>query len=1736
MIQGMFKRENWLVTGLLVLIVALGAYFRFTGTGWDDFVQFHPDERFMTGYIGIQLGRVERDRGSLVFTDGNEQAQAEHCFSQYPETNGLGGYFDARCSDMNPHNIDAGHFAYGTFPPFLAYWTAGILNTLFQTDYFLEYDAFPLLMRTMSAIYDTIVIVVVFGIGLELRGKWTGILAAALYSGAVLPIQIAHFATADGMANMWVALMLYFSLRIQRQGGWVNYTLAGLTFGAALASRFNVAPAVLAIMMASGLRMLPIFERNLPASERSRMFLREFGGLVVAGFFTLLIFRIFNPYAFMGPSFFGLMPNMRWIEDLGQARIETSPSNGAPPQWQWVGRVPYLFPFSNMVLWGMGIALGLTGWIAAVWSVVRIARGKVGALVTLPLVAWIAVYFAFIGGNFVTSMRYFLPLYPPLAGLAAYGLIGVLNWAKRRQTNSRISPVIRRRIAYGLIGLVTGFTLLWAGMFTNIYRHMATFTQAAHWIWENLHGDFAMQIEGAPEGTPLINIALTNSIGRQNDILGNSTQIHPSYPQSALFKPLYSGEISAITAPRIGDYESTSGDTTLRVWVTDFATGITLADTTLTDDFDYDRMAVGRSYTIPLDPPLLVEAGKSYQFNTQVLSGNALVTSGTVMAWEGSWDEPMPPQACTLPFGVTLAQDPPSGLLRPEDCAKRNTTYSLITTTQMEVVREDEEDKRLLMIDVLEHSDYLIIGTNRRYDSQSRIPQRWPLTNRYYEALFNGELGFELIKEFQETFELGPLRVSDQYLPTYDAPAWLNEFEAEEAFHVYDHPAVFIFKKSDNFNASAMQEVLNEVALTRPGGAAGGTIFGPVVWSVETATSSPTALTLPDALANAQKLGGTWSERFFRDSLINTNQLVAVVVWYVTVWALGMAVWPILYHAFAGLSDRGYAISRYFAMVFIGFIAWAASSSAAWPLWNGGGLWGITLTLAIISAILAYRSRVEIGQFLREKIRLLLITEVLTLILFAIMLGVRLSNPDIWTSGFGGEKPMDFAYFNGVLRSTAFPPVDPWFTGGYINYYYYGYVVVGVPTLMLGVIPATAYNLILPTIFAAAGISAFCAAYSLVDHWRERRMTFDSRYRMTRLGNPMIAGIAALMMAVLLGNLDTPRVLLKGLASMGGYDDQINLQRFLEDEYKTTNNGLPPTDIQAAEIAQRAANAGFSDNLRYELHVASTQWSAVFQGFNRWREGQGLAIGADRWFWAPSRVITESVGGLAITEMPFFTFVYGDLHAHMITMPMTLFAICFVVNEVLLAGREKRRWTSRWVALILAGGLVGLLRAANTWDYPTFLVLGIAGLGYALWMRWRTFNRVFFLDVFFTLGTFVVAGMLSARPYTTWYASTYESVKLWEGTKTPLWAYWQIHGLFLFILTSVLVWETARWLRTAKVRALRGRMWFVLAVGLITCGLLVLSVIAAIVDYQVALITIPLIIWIALLFFRPDQSAAMRVVLALMGLAVVLTLAVEVVVLDGDSGRQNTVFKFYIHVWMLFSVASGAALAWLIQASEGWRRNLAIPWHLAGGILFFTALLFPITATLGKAVFRLSPEVGATLDGDAFMAATTDYHENYGVPIDMSLDYEAIRWLQDNVQGTPTIMEGRTRLEEYFWGGRISIHTGLPAVIGWNYHQRQQRTLPSLEQFVWQRVANVNHFYNTTDTLDAWRILMAYDVEYVVVASLERVNYGDAGGLSKFEAMVADGWLERAYVVNGTPIIYRVLKNNGPGVYLASLP
>jgi uncharacterized membrane protein len=150
-----------------------------------------------------------------------------------------------------------------------------------------------------------------------------------------------------------------------------------------------------------------------------------------------------------------------------------------------------------------------------------------------------------------------------------------------------------------------------------------------------------------------------------------------------------------------------------------------------------------------------------------------------------------------------------------------------------------------------------------------------------------------------------------------------------------------------------------------------------------------------------------------------------------------------------------------------------------------------------------------------------------------------------------------------------------------------------------------------------------------------------------------------------------------------------------------------------------------------------------------------------------------------------------------------------------------------------------------------------------------------------------------------------------------------------------------------------------------------------------------------------------------------------------------------------------------------------------------------------------------------FMAYATYPQDN--LEMDLNQDYQAIRWMQEHVTGSPVIVEANLR-DLYRWGSRYSIYTGLPGVVGWEWHQQQQRAVLS-GSMISDRIQEVNFFYQTTDLDLAADFLRRYDVGYIILGQQERAHYSGPG-LEKFDA--ADGVLWKSVYRQGDTVIYEV--------------
>ena len=557
----------------------------------------------------------------------------------------------------------------------------------------------------------------------------------------------------------------------------------------------------------------------------------------------------------------------------------------------------------------------------------------------------------------------------------------------------------------------------------------------------------------------------------------------------------------------------------------------------------------------------------------------------------------------------------------------------------------------------------------------------------------------------------------------------------------------------------------------------------------------------------------------------------------------------------------------------------------------------------------------------RERRTYFLLVEGLFLAFFVFDLLIRLGNPDLWHPWKGGERPMDFSYLNAVLKSTAFPPYDPWFAGGYINYYYYGFVYIGALIKWLGIVPSVAYNLIIPTVFSMTVMGAFSVGWNLVNTSRSITQKFKGLIKSI----PFITGIAAAFAVGVLGNLGTLRMIYRGyqmLAAPGG-------------------------NIEGANIFSRII------------------WTV--QGALMSMTGSSLPYGIADWYWFPSRVIPAPNDVEPITEFPFFTVLYGDPHAHLFALPLTILALAWGISILFARGWGSRELDSRWksifrvvISLIVGGLAIGALRPTNTWDFPVYLVFGLFTVGYVYWKYAQPSPLVTQLAnglpdsikrILITLLAIIILGIsafLLYQPYANWYVQGYTSIAFWKGSHTPFWSYLTHWGVFLFIIIAWMLWETREWMAHTPLVELRKLSLYrgLIAVGVLLVFIWIVAL--QIIGISIAWMVILMMIWTGILLFRPGSSDANKAVLVMIGSGLALTLMVEIIVLVGDIGRMNTVFKFYLQVWTLLGLSAAAVFGWTLKSITQWTPRWQFAWKATVIVLVAAAVFVPLIGNNSK--------------------------------------------------------------------------------------------------------------------------------------------------------------------------------------------
>jgi YYY domain-containing protein len=882
-----------------------------------------------------------------------------------------------------------------------------------------------------------------------------------------------------------------------------------------------------------------------------------------------------------------------------------------------------------------------------------------------------------------------------------------------------------------------------------------------------------------------------------------------------------------------------------------------------------------------------------------------------------------------------------------------------------------------------------------------------------------------------------------------------DDSDVEESLTVYDHPQVRIFRKSEEWSTHDAWHLLHQ-ALGEGG--------------VPRRVIDPSTENLMLSAAERESViqSGTWAE------IVDASRLSTagtVLLWYLALQAAALAAVPMLWLLLPSLPDRGYALAKTAGLLGIGWGAWVMASLGLMPF----GPASIALVFAaalLVAGTVTLRHGRALMTDLRQRWRWVVGAEALLLTGFGSMLWLRALNPDLWVPGRGGEKPMELAMFIAILRTQWFPPHDPWFAGGVMHYYYLGYVPWAAITRLLAIQPEVAFNLTLVSVFAILVVAVWSAAAALiVPILRLDRPSATESWR------PIVLALPAPIVVGVLGNLDFVRRLGRG-------------------EWAGDS---PPG------WAERIGDPGL---------IAVGVWRALTQSHS---------LPPDA-YWAPSRVIPNTVN-----EFPYFSFLFGDLHAHVLAMPVVAACLVVAVGIATSPAHGSRGtallatlggWRRSLAAALLAGFLTSMLLASNSWDYPPAVLIivvaaairGISGGGTAA--PWRLVRDLFVFSLLV-----VLASRLLVWPFLARFGSLAPQVL--PGVEvTALGDYLAIHSVMLFAI--------AGYMSMAVWRAI-SRLWIRQRWGKVAASVALFSIVSAFLTAMITGHLVPFLIagiaCVGVGMVRHGRQPAHLLLISVVGVAFGLALAVERFRLGNDIGRMNLVFKLYLHAWQLLAVSAAVSAIVLITemsrpiprgGSALLRRVGGGAWLLMLTLLTIGALAYPLLATGPRLNDRFA-SLAPTLDGLAYMEDATIAESAEGQPpveVSLASDRKAIHWMRQNIVGTPVILEAQ--LSAYRWGARISSATGLPTVLGWTWHQVQQR--PGHESTVNARVEDIETIYGSPQAFSSVEpLLERYGVQLIVVGELERAIYADIG-LAKFEGAAAEGRLTAVYEKDGMTI------------------
>lgn len=463
------------------------------------------------------------------------------------------------------------------------------------------------------------------------------------------------------------------------------------------------------------------------------------------------------------------------------------------------------------------------------------------------------------------------------------------------------------------------------------------------------------------------------------------------------------------------------------------------------------------------------------------------------------------------------------------------------------------------------------------------------------------------------------------------------------------------------------------------------------------------------------------------------------------------------------------------------------------------------------------------------------------------------------------------------------------------------------------------------------------------------------------------------------------------------------------------------------------------------------------------------------WFSNSTRYIGyhPETADKTIHEYPSYSFILGDLHAHVLNIifVLTIIAILYSwlydskkIDIFIYKGKNIFSLIKTFLhpQILIIGFFIGLFHMTNFWDFPIYLVVTGGVIVFCL-IRNYGFTKITFLLTFINGIIIIFISELVALPFTLSFDQISTNI-LRTSSHTPLYQFLILWGLPI-ILAIGFISETVITYKVIKTERK------------INKGFLLENIVS---------------------YFRSMSLSDIFVlilVLCAMGLLIIPEIIYVEDIYSGDYKRANTMFKLTYQSFIMFGISIGYIFIKFFKAQKFlWQRKFA----LVCFILFITTLTyFPVAVKdwYGD-VSKLQNFKG--LDASAFLEDT------------MPEDYKAINWINENIESKSVILEANS--ESYSDYQRISVFTGHTTVLGWYTHEWLWRgDTDALNE----RAADISAIYTSNDIEKVGKLINKYKIEYIYVGELEHDKYGS------IDEVFLESLGEKAYESSSSSVLDR---------------